>query len=145
MTNESTLRRTPLFQAHVESGARMVEYAGWSMPVLYTSILDEARAVRSGVGIFDISHMGRTRIAGPDAVAVLQRVTTNDVEALSPSEAQYSLLPNANGGIIDDIIVYREAVDAFLVVINAGNTAKDLTWLRSHLTLGVQLNDNTES
>jgi len=103
----------------------MVDYAGWSMPVLYTSILDEARAVRTGVGIFDISHMGRTDVSGPGATALLQRLTTNDVETLAPSEAQYSLLTNPAGGIIDDIIVYRRSRDAYMVVINASNTAKD--------------------
>jgi aminomethyltransferase len=123
----------------------MVDYVGWSMPVLYSSILEEARAVRSGVGIFDISHMGRTRISGSGALSLLQKLTSNDVAALSPSEAQYSLLTNPAGGIIDDIIVYREAGDSFLVVINAGNTAKDLAWIRSHLDSGSQLADNTAS
>jgi aminomethyltransferase len=121
----------------------MVDYAGWNMPVLYTSILEEARAVRSGTGIFDISHMGRTRFSGASALALLQKLTSNDVAALSPSEAQYSLLTNPSGGIIDDIIVYRESSDAFLVVINAGNTAKDIAWIRSHLDSGSQLADNT--
>src|SRR4051794_18246004 len=102
MSDSSELRKTPLIQAHIDANARLVEYAGWSMPVLYTSILEEARAVRTGVGIFDISHMGRTRIAGPNATALLQKLTTNDVDALAPSEAQYSLLTNPSGGIIDD-------------------------------------------
>jgi aminomethyltransferase len=121
----------------------MVEYAGWSMPVLYTSILEEARAVRSAVGIFDISHMGRTRIHGPAATALLQETTSNDVAALAASEAQYSLLTNPSGGIIDDIIVYREAQDSYLVVINASNTAKDLEWLRSRANGRVEIEDNT--
>jgi len=123
----------------------MVEYAGWSMPVLYTSILEEARAVRSGVGLFDISHMGRTQISGPGATALLQRLTSNDVESLAPSHAQYSLITNESGGIIDDIIVYREQTDSYLVVINAGNTAKDLEWIRSNLGSNVYLEDNTDS
>lgn len=143
MPSELELRNTPLTEAHKASGARMVEYAGWSMPVLYTSILDEARAVRTGVGIFDISHMGRTRISGPNATAFLQGLTTNDVDALAPSEAQYSLLTNPQGGIIDDIIVYREASDVYLVVINAGNTAKDLDWIHAHAESGVQIAHNT--
>ncbi len=137
------LRQTPLYQAHVDSSARMVEYAGWSMPVLYTSILEEARAVRTGAGIFDISHMGRTKISGPGATALLQRLTTNDVDSLAPSEAQYSLLTNPSGGIIDDIIVYRESADAYLVVINASNTEKDLSWIRSHAETDVEIADNT--
>jgi len=139
------LRNTPLIQAHIDSSARLVEYAGWSMPVLYTSILEEARAVRTGAGIFDISHMGRTRISGPNATALLQRLTTNDVEALTPSEAQYSLLTNPAGGIIDDIIVYRESADAYLVVINASNTEKDLRWIEARSGAGVEIADNTSA
>ncbi len=145
MKADMELRKTPLTQAHIDSNARMVNYAGWSMPVLYTSILEEARAVRSGIGIFDISHMGRIRIAGDNATVLLQKLTSNDVESLSPSEAQYSLLTNPSGGIIDDIIVYRESVDSYLVVINAGNTAKDLAWIESHIGPGVELTDNTDA
>jgi aminomethyltransferase len=145
MPNNIQLRYTPLFQAHVDSNARMVDYAGWSMPVLYTSILEEARAVRQGTGIFDISHMGRTHVSGPGATALLQKLTTNDIEELSPSEAQYSLLTNLRGGIIDDIIVYRESVDAYLVVINASNTAKDLDWIRQHANSTVAIADRTEA
>src|SRR5262245_26653175 len=122
---EPVLRRTPLYPAHRDASARMVDFAGWEMPVLYTSILDVARAVRSGVGLFDISHMGRTRISGEGATALLQSLTSNNVATLKPSEAQYSLLTNPQGGIIDDIIVYREADQAYLVVINASNSDKD--------------------
>src|SRR5256885_17169672 len=116
---EEALRHTPLYPSHLEQNARIVDFAGWAMPVLYTSILEEARAVRSRAGIFDISHMGRTRIYGGGATALLQSLTTNDVAALKPSEAQYSLLTNPQGGIIDDIIVYREGEESYLVVINA--------------------------
>ena len=139
----SPLRQTPLHQAHIDRSARMVDYAGWDMPVLYSSILDEARAVRSDVGIFDISHMGRIRVTGPGATALLQRLTSNNVEDLSPSQAQYSLLTNPDGGIIDDIIVYRESASAYMVVINASNTEKDLNWIRKHMTADVSLIDNT--
>jgi aminomethyltransferase len=143
MAADAQLRRTPLYDEHLKRSARMVEYAGWSMPVLYTSILEEARAVRAGVGIFDISHMGRVRVGGPQSTELLQRLTTNDVARLAPSEAHYSLLANANGGIIDDIIVYREAEDAYLVVINASNSAKDLDWIRGHAAGGVTIIDET--
>jgi aminomethyltransferase len=119
----------------------MVDFAGWDMPVLYTSILDEARAVRGGVGLFDISHMGRIRLFGEGTTALLQSLTSNDVEALNPSEAQYSLLTNAEGGVIDDIIVYREADEAYLVVINASNAEKDIVWIRQHLPASVSLED----
>src|SRR5947209_1876882 len=105
MATESSLRRTPLYDAHVAANARMVDFAGWAMPVLYTSILEEARSVRNDVGMFDISHMGRIRLSGTGALPLLQQLTTNDVSMLRPSEAHYSLLTNPDGGIIDDIIV----------------------------------------
>ena len=140
---ETNLRRTPLFAAHQKLSARLVDFAGWEMPVLYTGILEEARAVRSHAGIFDISHMGRIDIAGAGATALLQQLTSNDVEALSTSEAQYSLLTNPNGGIIDDIIVYKAGEEAYLVVINASNTAKDLEWIAQHTSAGVIVEDHT--
>lgn len=140
---ESTLRHTPLIAAHRQSNARLVDFAGWEMPVFYTGILEEARAVRNHVGIFDISHMGRIQVTGEGATAMLQWLTSNDVTALSPSEAQYSLLTNPEGGIIDDIIVYRAGAEDYLVVINAGNTAKDLAWIAQHTPAAVRVEDNT--
>ncbi len=108
----------------------MVPFAGWSMPVQYTGILQEHRAVRSAAGLFDLGHMGQVQVAGPDAVPFLQAITTNDVAALQPGQAQYSLLPNERGGVIDDIIVYREPDGSgFMVVVNASNTAKDVGWI----------------
>src|SRR5437773_2315423 len=95
---DAALRQTPLYQAHLEQKARIVDFAGWAMPVLYTGILEEARDVRNKAGIFDISHMGRTRVFGEGATALLQSLTSNDVDALKPSEAQYSLLTNPEGG-----------------------------------------------
>ncbi len=140
---ETNLRRTPLFAAHQKRNARMVDYAGWEMPVLYTGILEEARAVRNHVGIFDISHMGRIQVAGEGATAMLQLLTSNDVAGLKPSEAQYSLLTNLNGGIIDDIIVYRAGAEDYLVVINASNTAKDLAWIAPYTPPSVRVEDDT--
>ncbi len=140
-----TPRRTPLYEAHRELKARIVPFAGWEMPVSYAGILEESRAVRTGVGIFDISHMGRTRIHGPGATTLLQQLTTNDVSALSPGKAQYSLLTNPQGGIIDDIILYCRDADEFLVVINASNTAKDLEWIRAHADSDTSIEDNTEA
>ena len=133
---DTELRKTPLHSAHLALGARMVEFAGWDMPVLYGGILEEARAVRHRSGIFDISHMGRIKVSGDGATALLQSLTTNDVAALKPSYAHYSLLTNPDGGVIDDIIVYREGEEAYLVVINASNTAKDLEWIGRHQALG---------
>lgn len=122
----------------------MVPYAGWDMPVSYAGILEEARAVRNNAGLFDISHMGRTRIHGVGAGELLQKLTTNDVLALGAGQAHYSLLTNPQGGIIDDIIVYCHAIDDYLVVINASNTAKDLDWIRSHAGAETQIEDNTD-
>ncbi len=138
------MKQTPLYAAHTSLNAKIVDFAGWAMPVLYTGILEEARAVRSHSGIFDISHMGRIIVSGDGATGFLQSLTSNDVEALKPSEAQYSLLTNKDGGIIDDIIVYRQTSSSYLVVINAGNTAKDLKWLRSSLSKNTNIADETE-
>lgn len=141
---ESQERRTPLYHAHKELGARMVPFAGWTMPVQYTGILEEARAVRTSVGIFDISHMGRVGIGGPGALALLQQLTANDVSALAVGEAQYSLLTNPQGGIIDDIIVYRTEETQYRLVLNASNTARDLAWMHSHAGSDVTFQDATK-
>ncbi len=141
--NELEPKRTPLTDAHIRLQARMVDFAGWLMPVMYSGILEEARAVRSAVGLFDISHMGRIRLAGEGATALLQRLTSNDVAALKPSEAHYSLLTNPQGGIIDDIIVYREDRESYLIVINASNAAKDIAWILKHASADLTLHDMT--
>jgi aminomethyltransferase len=123
-------RETALRQRHEALGARMIPFAGWLMPVQYRGILDEHRAVRSAAGLFDLGHMGQVRVTGPGALAFLQSVTTNDVSVLEPGEAQYSLLPNARGGVIDDIIVYRVPDETgYFVVVNAANREKDVAWL----------------
>ncbi len=135
--------RTPLHAVHIEEKARLVPFAGWDMPVQYAGILEESRAVRSAVGLFDISHMGRVIVSGAGACAFLDKLTSNDVGGLAPSRAHYSLLTNPNGGIVDDIIVYRQAEERFLVVINAANAQKDLAWMREHLPAGVTIEDRT--
>ncbi|MEJ7761448.1 MAG: glycine cleavage system aminomethyltransferase GcvT [Thermomicrobiales bacterium] len=123
-------RRTALHDRHVALGARMVSFAGWEMPIQYGGILAEHRAVRTGAGLFDLGHMGQVDVRGADALAFLQHVTTNDVSALEPGAAQYGLLPNPDGGVIDDIITYRRPDAAgYMVVINAANAAKDVSWL----------------
>jgi aminomethyltransferase len=126
------LRETGLRSRHEALGARLIPFAGWLMPVQYSGIIDEHRAVRSGAGLFDLGHMGQVRVSGPDALPFLQFVTTNDVSVLAPGEAQYSLLPNARGGVIDDIIVYRLTDEpGYFVVINAANHFKDVAWLHA--------------
>ncbi len=143
MTESSELRRTPLANVHPQMGARMVEFAGWWMPVQYSGIIAEARAVRERLGIFDISHMGRFHLRGAQAIPALEELTTNDVSALTDGSAQYSLLTNPQGGVIDDIIVYRLASDHLLVVVNAANADKDREWILAHLPPGVALEDHT--
>lgn len=134
--SNGTERKTPLYDRHVTLGARMIPFAGWIMPVQYAGIINEHRTVRSSAGLFDLGHMGQVDIGGRDATAFLQYVTTNDVAALEPGKAQYSLLPNESGGVVDDIIVYRRPDGAgFMVCINAVNRDKDVAWMqrwRSH-------------
>lgn len=124
------LQQTALTSRHEALGARMVPFAGWYMPVQYSGILDEHRTVRNAAGLFDLGHMGQVRVTGPGALDYLQRITTNDVSQLQPGEAQYSMLPNSSGGVIDDIIVYRLADEpGYFVVINAANHDKDVAWM----------------
>lgn len=126
------LKQTSLYDIHVAAGARMVPFAGWQMPVQYTGILDEVRAVRSAAGLFDVSHMGEIRVSGPDAMAFVQRLLTNDVQRIAPGQAQYSLMCGFHGGVLDDLIVYR--VDdgsrpEYLIVVNASNAEADYDWM----------------
>ena len=135
------MKRTPLYEAHVAAGARMVPFAGWEMPVQYSGVIDEVRAVRNGAGVFDVSHMGEVAVSGPAALAWLNSLTTNDVSRLSPGRAQYSLLLREDGGILDDILVYQIGEEQYLLVLNASNTGQDLAWLRDHPVPGVELTD----
>src|ERR1700756_4133513 len=102
-----TLQRTPVHDRHVELGARMVAFAGWSMPVQYEGVIQEHRAVRTDAGVFDVSHMGEIEVEGPRARELLQRLLSNDLDRIAPGEAQYTLLTNEHGGIVDDLIAYR--------------------------------------
>jgi aminomethyltransferase len=120
-----TLRRTPLFERHAALGARLVPFAGWEMPVQYSSIAAEHLAVREHAGVFDVSHMGRLELAGPEAHGYLQARLTNDLDRIGPGQAQYTLLPNECGGVVDDLIAYR-GTDGYLLVVNAANTETDL-------------------
>ncbi|MDQ4045564.1 MAG: glycine cleavage system aminomethyltransferase GcvT [Chloroflexota bacterium] len=136
MTTSATNRRTALYQQHVDRGARMVSFAGWEMPIQYGGILGEHKAVRTAAGLFDLGHMGQVDFTGPDALEFLQWTTTNDVSALEPGDAQYSLLPNEQGGVVDDIIVYRrpEGEEGYLVVVNAANRERDVAWWQELLS-----------
>jgi aminomethyltransferase len=118
------LRRTPLHGRHAAVGARLVPFAGWELPVQFTSIVDEHRAVRERAGVFDVSHMGQLELDGSDAHAVLQQLLTNDLDRVEPGHAQYTLLPNDRGGVVDDLIAYRRE-DGYLLVVNAANVEPD--------------------
>ena len=125
------MKRTPLFDLHVEAGARMVDFAGWEMPIQYpTGINQEHLAVRESAGLFDVSHMGEVKVTGAGALAFLRFVTLNDPATLKPGRGQYSMLPNDNGGLIDDLYVYCTAPEDYLVVCNASNREAVV----SHLT-----------
>jgi aminomethyltransferase len=127
------IKKTPLAEAHVQLGGRMVDFAGWWMPVQYKGLKEEHLCVRDNVGLFDVSHMGEIRVKGPNALATLEHLTTNDVTRLNSGEAQYSLLPNDQGGLVDDIIVYCiEKNSDYLVCVNASNTDKDWNWMLKH-------------
>jgi aminomethyltransferase len=127
--NDSSLRRTPLYDAHLEAGARMVPFGGWEMPVQYTGIIDEHRTVRSRVGLFDVSHMGELAVEGAGALDAVQRLTTNDAARLEVGQLQYSLLCYPEGGIVDDATVYRLAPERFMITVNASNIDKDWAWV----------------
>src|SRR3954467_9171732 len=126
-----TLKRTPLYDRHVAAGAKLVPFAGWEMPVQYTSIKDEHLAVRGRAGVFDVSHMGEIETRGPDAQAFLQRILSNDVSKIAENGAQYSVLTKEDGGVLADLFTYKLAENRHLTVTNAANHEKDLAWFRA--------------
>ncbi|HCO04241.1 MAG TPA: glycine cleavage system aminomethyltransferase GcvT [Actinobacteria bacterium] len=135
--------QTALHAEHVALGGRMVDFGGWDLPQQYSSIREEHLAVRTVAGVFDLSHMGRLDVRGRGAADYLQGVLTNDVTQVAPGRAQYTLLCREDGGILDDLVIYRRGEDDFLVVVNAANRVKDVAWLRDHLPSGVTLDDRT--
>jgi aminomethyltransferase len=124
------MRRTPLYDNHVAAGAKLVDFAGWEMPVQYDGIRAEHVAVRTGTGVFDVSHMGEIETNGPEAEAFLQHVLSNDVTKLTPGGAQYAVLCREDGGVLDDLFTYRLGSQSYLTVTNAANHAKDLAWFQ---------------
>ena len=135
------MKNTPLTEKHISLGAKMAEFAGYNMPISYTGIKEEHHAVRTNVGVFDVSHMGEFIIRGKEAADLIQKVTSNNVNRLEIGDAQYSCFPNHNGGIVDDLIVYRlpedmcaEGEKAFMLVVNASNIEKDWNWIEQHNT-----------
>jgi aminomethyltransferase len=138
------MKTTALTSRHIALGAKMVEFAGYNMPVSYSGLNDEHVTVRTKVGIFDVSHMGEFFLKGPDALALIQKVTSNDASVLTAGKAQYSCLPNDKGGIVDDLIVYCMGKDNYLLVVNASNIEKDWKWISSHNTTGVDMKNASE-
>jgi len=137
----SDLKHSPLESAHVALGAKLVPFAGWCMPVQYTSIIDEHQAVRTKVGVFDISHMGQFIVSGPGAEAWLNEIFTNNISKLAPGQGQYTLMLNQDGGVIDDLIVYRTGETEYFLVVNASKIDEDYHWMEARLEDGVELQD----
>jgi glycine cleavage system T protein (aminomethyltransferase) len=136
-----TLRRTPLHERHVALGARLVPFAGWEMPVQYEGVIPEHRAVRQDAGVFDVSHMGELEVEGPKAHEFLQGVLSNDLDRVEPGQAQYTLLTNERGGIVDDLIAYRLEPGRYLLIVNASNRDTDFQWLKEREIPGSDVRD----
>ncbi|MGH9869456.1 MAG: glycine cleavage system aminomethyltransferase GcvT [Candidatus Polarisedimenticolia bacterium] len=133
-----SLRRTPLHARHAAAGARLVDFAGWDMPVQYRGVIEEHLAVRQKAGLFDVSHMGEILITGPSALQAVQHLTSNDASVLSDGQAQYSALTTERGTPVDDILVYRLAADRYLLVVNAANDEKDFAWVSERIPSGAR-------
>ncbi|MGD0165855.1 MAG: glycine cleavage system aminomethyltransferase GcvT [Gaiellaceae bacterium] len=138
------LKRTPFYERHLARGARMVPFAGYELPLLYESVISEHKAVRSDSGVFDVSHMGVLEIEGAAAHESLQRLLSNDLDRIGSGEAQYELMTNEQGGIVDDLIAYCRGESSYLLVVNAANRETDVAWLRERLLEGVELRDVSE-
>jgi aminomethyltransferase len=136
-----TLLRTPLFERHLALGARLVPFAGWEIPVPYEGVIPEHRAVRADAGAFDVSHMGELLVEGPGARGFLQELLSNDLDRIGTGQAQYTLLTNEQGGIVDDLIAYELLPERFLLIVNASNRETDFAWLRDREVAGVEVRD----
>lgn len=133
------MKNTALTHIHESLGAKMLPFAGYNMPILYEGVNAEHEVVRNAVGVFDVSHMGEFLLTGPNALALIQKVTSNDASTLTIGQAQYSCLPNNDGGIVDDLLVYKMNDEQYLLVVNASNIDKDWDWISSHNDLGVEM------
>jgi aminomethyltransferase len=140
----TALKTTALTDLHSSLGAKMVPFAGFNMPVLYTNLIQEHHAVRNSVGVFDVSHMGEFMLKGEKALDLIQAVTSNDASKLTDGKVQYSCLPNNEGGIVDDLLVYRWKENEYYLVVNAGNIQKDWDWISKHNTYGVEMVDMSD-
>ena len=142
--SDEASKSTPLYEEHRRAGAKVIPFGGWLMPVQYTSISDEHQAVRNNVGVFDISHMGQLIASGPRAAEWLNRMLTNNIDKLEVRGGQYTFLLNQNGGIIDDLIVYRIDSEKYLLVVNASRTDEDFAWLQAHILPDVEFTNRSE-
>lgn len=138
------MKVTALNQIHKDLGAKMVPFAGFEMPVQYSGVNTEHIAVREGVGVFDVSHMGQFFVGGPEAKKLLQYIGTNDVEKVAVGQAQYTCMPNENGGIVDDLIIYKFADDNWMLVVNASNIEKDFDWINKHNTFNAKVENRSD-
>jgi aminomethyltransferase len=138
------MKHIALNDLHTNLGAKMIEFAGYNMPVLYTNLIQEHLAVRNSVGVFDVSHMGEFMLKGDKALDLIQLVTSNDASKLTDGKVQYSCLPNDTGGIVDDLLVYRWSQDEYYLVVNASNIQKDWDWISKHNTFGVEMKNMSE-
>lgn len=139
------MKTTPFTGKHIELGAKMHEFAGYNMPIEYSGIIDEHLTVCNAVGVFDVSHMGEFWVKGPNALAFLQKVTSNNVAVLTPGKIQYTCFPNEKGGIVDDLLVYSYEPEKYLLVVNASNIEKDWNWCVSHNTEGAELENSSDN
>lgn len=144
METTTTLKNTALTHVHEKLGAKMVPFAGYYMPVQYAGLIEEHHTVRKAVGVFDVSHMGEFYVRGPQALDLLQKVTSNDVSKLFDGKVQYSCLPNGKGGIVDDLLVYRISQDEYFLVVNASNIEKDWAWINANNSFDAQLENVSE-
>ncbi len=138
------MKNTALTHVHEALGAKMVPFAGYNMPVQYEGVNAEHETVRNGVGVFDVSHMGEFFLKGENALALIQKITTNDASKLVPGKAQYTCMPNADGGIVDDLIIYMIAENEYMLVVNASNIEKDWNWISQHNDLNVEMENRSE-
>ena len=138
------MKTVALNDLHVSLGAKMIEFAGYNMPVLYTNLIQEHLAVRNSVGVFDVSHMGEFMLKGDKALELIQLVTSNDASKLTDGKVQYSCMPNDKGGIVDDLLVYRWNENEYYLVVNASNIEKDWNWISQHNTFGVEMKNMSE-
>ena len=139
------MKRTPLYQVHESLNAKFTEFGGWEMPLQYSSIVKEHLAVRTTVGLFDLSHMGEFDVSASGANELVQKLSTNDVGRLTDGRVLYTLFCNETGGIVDDLLIYRHADNHYMLVVNAANIEKDLTWVETHNDTGAEVKDVSEN